>query len=224
MKPIGLGERLLCLLFPARCILCGKLIYPEEIFCPRCQKELPREPYRREYEKLSVVSPLLYAGEARKAMHRLKFQGERDLARPMGRLLAQTAEEGLPPVDGVVWAPMSETKKRERGYDQSELLAKSAAKALGVPCLPVLRKVRETGIQHELSRDGREENVKNAYGVRKSLVAGVKGRRLLLIDDIVTTGATLRECAKALYDAGAESVAAVCVADASKTKREEEMT
>ncbi len=222
MKAIGFGERLLCMLFPARCILCGELVYPEEIFCAQCAKELPEKPYRRQYEGFSAVSPLLYAGEARKAMHRLKFQGERDLARPMGRLLAQTAEEALPPIDCVVWAPMSATKKRKRGYDQSELLAKSAAKALGLPCLPVLYKARETEIQHELSRSDREQNVKNAYGARDNLRDEISGRRVLLIDDIVTTGATLRECVKVLYAAGAKSVAAACVTDAIRTKREEE--
>lgn len=211
----GLGERLWNLLFPARCLLCGEPVPPGESFCPDCRRDVPEKPWERRYsvpgsaEGLLVLSPLLYEGGCREAVHRFKFRGERALAKPFGRAMAQ-AVRCLGPFDAAAWVPMTEAGRRKRGYDQSRLLAEAAAGALGIPCLSLLEKTRETGIQHELSRRGREENVKNAYrAVRRA-----DGMTVLLVDDIVTTGSTLRECAGALYRAGAKRVVGLCAADA----------
>lgn len=211
MSP-GLGERLLCLFFPARCLLCGKLIPPGESLCPMCRKEMPETPICREFPletggRLLTFAPFLYEGGCRQSLHRLKFRGERGLSRPFGRVMAQALPEGES-FDEVAWVPMTKRGKRKRGYDQSFLLARSVGRELGLPCLPLLEKTRETQIQHELSREDRAENVKGVYRA-DSLAAG---KRLLLIDDIVTTGATLQGCAQALYQAGAQKVVALCAA------------
>ncbi len=214
----GLWERFLCLFFPARCLGCGKVLPPDRLFCPACEKHVPTEPFRRRCNLpgagargFLIIAPMPYAGGFRHTLYGFKFRGQKSLAKPIGRLMASAARQTGPAFDGIAWVPMTKRKKRERGYNQSELLAKSAAKALGLPCLPLLRKVRETGVQHELSEKRRIENVKGAYRAEGDL----KGKSLLLVDDIVTTGATLKECAKTLYAAGALCVTGLCAADVS---------
>lgn len=220
----GLGERLLCLLFPARCLLCGKIIPQQELFCQSCAKDVPEEPCERRFslpgsgaEGFRTAAPLPYQGRFRKTLYRYKFWGQKGLAKPLGRLMAQTAQKTGGKFDAAAWVPMTKEKKRKRGYDQSELLAKSVAEILGIPCLPLLEKVRETDTQHELPRKERLKNVKNAYRAGRE----AEGRRVLLIDDIITTGSTLSECAIELYKAGAGRVFGLCAADAQLVRTEE---
>lgn len=220
----GLWERLLCLLFPARCLLCGEPAGPGEAFCETCGRMVPAQPMERR-ESLSgaggagfrILSPLPYRGGLRKTLYRFKFRGERSLAGPLGRLMAKAASGFAEHFDAVVYVPLSRRGRKRRGYNQSRLLAQAAAKALGLPVWDALEKIRETGTQHELSRKGRRENVKGAYRAK----GGLAGKTLLLVDDIVTTGATLRECAGALYRAGAKRVCGLCAADAELELRNE---
>lgn len=202
------------MLFPPRCLLCGCRLPAGESLCRDCAPKVPQKPWERRYglegrgdSGLLILSPLSYQGGCRKAVHRLKFRGKKALAKPFGRLMAQAAG-GAGPFDVLTWVPMTERKRRERGYNQSRLLAQAVAAELGLPCEPLLEKVRETGVQHQLSRGERLENVKNAYRAQ-----GAAGRSVLLVDDIVTTGATLAECAKALYRDGARRVVCLCAAD-----------
>ncbi len=225
-KSAGPGEWILNLFFPARCLFCGTLLPPGHCVCEDCRKEhLSKPPLVRRYslpgagaEGFSVVSATVYEGGFRKTLYRFKFRGEKGLSRPLGKLLAETAEQTGQSFQAVTWVPMTKTKKRKRGYDQSELLAKAAAKALELPCLPLLEKARETETQHQLPRRQRLSNVKHAYEAKPEC----RGKAVLLVDDIVTTGATLRECASALYEAGAVRVAGLCAADATAVKTEGE--
>ena len=225
MSRVGLGERLLSLLFPARCLLCDTIIPAEESVCRDCTAKIPEKPFSRKFalpgggaEGFQVFSPLSYEGGYKKTIYRFKFRGQKGLAKPMGRLMAELADHMEIPFDAVTWAPMTDKKRRERGYDQSELLARAAAKELNLPCLPLLKKVRENKTQHELSARQRWLNVKNAYRAEKA----AEGKTLLLIDDIVTTGATVSECAKTLYAAGAKAVVGLCAADAQEIRLEGE--
>lgn len=214
-RPLGLGERIWCLFFPARCLKCGKAVRPERYFCRECAASLPEGPLRREFplpgedgEFLEVAAALPNEGEFRHTLYRLKFQEEWGLAKPLGQLMAQTVPEGEAPFDGVVWVPMSSKKLRQRGYNQSELLARALANELGLPAWELLSQVRETQTQHTLTRVQRADNVRDAYRAGKAAL----GKRLLLVDDIVTTGATLRACSLALYQAGARWVCGMCAA------------
>lgn len=212
-----LGERLLFWLFPARCLGCGEAVGPQGFFCPSCGAALPRACRRRfslpgTGQTLEALAPMPYAGGCRRTLHRYKFQGERGLAGQMGRLLAATALGYGVGFQGAAYVPLSRAGKRRRGYDQSRLLAKSLAKALGIPLLDILEKARETEIQHSLGRAARLENVKGAYRAR----GGAEGKDVLLVDDIVTTGATLCQCAGALYQAGAKRVYGLCAASAGR--------
>lgn len=222
LRPLGWRERLWCLFLPARCLCCGRAVRPERLFCPGCVPALPKEPLSREFPlsgggSLAVAACFPYEKGFRRTLHRLKFQEERALARPLGTLMAEAASSLGEDFDGVTWVPMSPQKLRRRGYNQSELLAKAVAKELGLPAWDLLEQVRETDTQHSLTRAQRADNVRGAYRAKSAAL----GKRLLLVDDIVTTGATLRACAQGLYGAGAQKVCAVCAANTAFSRREE---
>lgn len=205
----------MCLFFPARCLTCGKAVRAQRLVCRACAASLPQKPFFQEFPlsqaqegRLAVVAPLSYEKGTRRTLRRLKFQEERALAKPLAALMAQAVGQWGRAFDGVVWVPMSPKKLQQRGYNQSQLLAKALAKELGLPWWTLLEQARETATQHDLTRAQRADNVRGAYRAR----AEAAGQRLLLVDDIVTTGATLRACAQALYEAGARSVGAVCAA------------
>ena len=211
----GFGERLLLALFPARC---GQVIGPEKFFCKGCAHAY--EPSRRVFPldtgaTLIVAAPLYYRGGYREALHQYKFQGQKGLSRPLGRLMAREVLRLPGDFDGVAFVPLSKQGLRHRGYDQSQRLAKAVAHALGLPLSPLLTKVRDTKTQHTLGRRDRRENVEGAYSAGPA-----EGLRLLLIDDIVTTGATLCQCAQALYKSGAREVRGLCAANAIKRKED----
>ena len=214
----------MCLFFPARCLTCGKAVRAQRLVCRACAASLPQKPFFQEFPlpraqegRLEVVAPLSYEKGTRRTLRRLKFQEERALARPLGTLMAEAASSLGEELDGVTWVPMSPQKLRRRGYNQSELLAKAVAKELGLPAWDLLEQVRETDTQHNLTRAQRADNVRGAYRAKGAAL----GKRVLLVDDIVTTGATLRACAQGLYGAGAQKVCAVCAANTAFSRREE---
>ena len=167
---------------------------------------------------LQVKACLPYDQGFRRTLHRLKFQEERALAKPIGQLMGEAARSFGLAFQAVVWVPMSDKKLRQRGYNQSELLARSMAKELNLPALAALEQVRETGFQHTKSLVQRVDNVRDAYRATHA----VAGKDLLLVDDIITTGATLLSCTQSLYLAGAKSVCGLCAASTSLRAMEEE--
>jgi ComF family protein len=114
--------------------------------------------------------------------------------------------------DSLVPVPVHAERRRERGFDQAELLASSMSRHLGLPVLRAVRRATATHAQHGLARHARAGNVGRAFAVPEGHVAAVTGRWLVLVDDVVTTGATLTACAQALYGAGAAAVSAICLA------------
>lgn len=157
----------------------------------------------------AVYSYGLYEGELRKLIHLFKYEGVRPLRRPLGLWLARALPLDVP-FDAIVPVPLHWTRWLRRGFNQAELLACEVASRSGLPVERLARRVRSTGMQAQLSRAGRRRNVARAFTVPKP--GRVQGRRLLLIDDVFTTGATLNACATALKRAGAAHVSALTLA------------
>lgn len=212
-------DRALDLLFPPKCPFCQTVLEePGDPVCPACQKSLPWLMGRAGERKVDFTrgccSPLAYGGAVREAVHRYKFSGVRAYARPFGLLMAQCVQdrpEIIP--DVVTWAPLSRKRRRERGYDQGELLARAMAERLKLPAAATLVKARHTRPQSGLdSAEARRANALGAYALLPGVDAA--GKRVLLADDVVTSGATLSECARTLLEAGAAEVWCVTLAQA----------
>lgn len=207
---------LLALLFPPKCVFCGTLLDggTEEI-CPACKATLPwltgSEAVQSGTEFSLCAAPLRYQDQVRASIHRYKFEGCFSYAETYGALVAQCVASHLAgQYDLIAWAPLSPKRKRERGYDQAFLLARAAARHLGeADPVPVLRKIRHTAAQSGLSEAGdRRANIAGAYEAADPAL--IRGKRILLVDDVVTTGSTFAACASALRAAGASGV--VCAA------------
>jgi ComF family protein len=150
-----------------------------------------------------------YAGVVRDAIHAFKFEGKRALARPLAALLVEQWGGEVGDVAGVVAVPLARARERERGFNQAGLLAERLAAALGLPLRPRwLARVRATGPQSDLGAAERRANVRGAFVAD----AAVAGRHVLVIDDVLTTGATAAECARVLRAAGAARVGVLTVA------------
>lgn len=209
-------------LFPPRCVQCGRVGYrlcpscwtalsplPENR-CPRCAHPLPTSqtlcPYcqhpRWRLDRVEALYP--YQGPWRQAIQALKYRRDKGLA----LLFAQKAWEKLQelswPISCVIPIPLDRHRQRERGYNQVDLWARRLAQALGWPYHPrALERIRTTSSQVGLKRDARWANMRGAFRASRR---DVQGCRVLLMDDVLTTGATLNEAAQALLRAGAVAV------------------
>ena len=216
--PLGF---VLDLLFPPKCVFCGKVLDTgEDGLCARCQRELPwltdgEAELTGEFFSL-CAAPLRYQNKVRDSVRRYKFKGRRGYYKLYGRLVAQCIHDHLAGrYDLITWVPLSPQRKKERGYDQAFLLASAAALELGEVAVETLRKDRNTEAQSGLTEEAqRRANVLGAY--RPADPELIAGRRILLIDDVVTTGSTLSECARTLRTAGAADVVCVTLASARK--------
>jgi len=218
--------RALDLALPARCAGCGR---EGEPICGACQPDLDarldQPPGVGIGLPADLPAPLLqldwsaaYTGTIRRALHELKYAGEQRLAEPLGRAIARRWARVSAGGDVVVPVPVHPDRLRRRGYDQAALLAAVAARDLGLPMAPILERRRSTIAQFELDRATRATNVTGAFRVRpmperwRGEEAPLEGRWIVLVDDVVTTGATLAACAVPLLAAGAMAVSAVTVA------------
>lgn len=233
MPHVSFATALLDVLFPPACAACGELLpaagrastslelcaacevtltpidracrrcgLPGEALvdsCPGCLADVPAFD--------GATSAYLYGEAIAKVLHRFKYENRPLLAGPLGERLAAL---DLPEADLVSWVPLHPARRRARRYDQALYLAQSLAKRRGLPCEETLRRVRRTERQVGRSRDERSVNVEGAF----SLVTSVRDRRIWLVDDVVTTGATAGACAQVLVDAGAADVHVVSVARA----------
>jgi ComF family protein len=151
-----------------------------------------------------------FQATVRDALHAIKYGGEQRLAEPLGRAIARRWARVGVGADLVANVPVHADRARQRGYDQAELIARSAARHLGLTFAPLLARRRATIAQFDLDRGDRAANVDGAFGV--SGRTDPRGRWVLLVDDVVTTGATLAACATALEAAGVLATSAITVA------------
>lgn len=211
---------ILDLIFPRKCAFCQQLLQGSDIICAACRCTLPWCESVEEHGEFYVrcVSVFRFEGDVRRSIHRYKFNGRRDYANTYATLLAQCVCERISPLpDLVVYAPISRKRRRQRGYDQGKLLAEALARELSLPCVAALRKVRHTPAQSaQKGADARRANALGAYEVVTP--EKLAGKRLLLIDDVVTTGSTLSECARVLLTAGAGEIFCATVARSGREK------
>jgi ComF family protein len=212
------GERVLCegclgKIRPATasaCILCGRFFDGEggPHTCAACLERRPP------FDRHRSCAP--YRGELKEALLLFKYRRFRSLGKPLGRFVADALAEEIilwDKVDVVVPVPLHARRRRERGFDQARILAREIGRLRRLPVAAgVLRKVRNIPPQTSLERDERRTNVRGAY---EAVGADrIRGRVVLLVDDVFTTGSTIGECAAVLKRAGAKEVRAVTVAQA----------
>ncbi len=207
---MGALSDILDLLFPPRCIFCRKFLKSDEReLCFLCRSDLPWTKGKRSRKAgeffSECVSPLKYKDKVRESLLRYKFKGATNYARGYGKILADTIRQHLTGrYDLITWAPLSSKRRAERTYDQAALLAMATALELGDVAVETLVKA-ETPAQSGIEgKEKRKANISGAYSIKDAEL--VVGKRILIIDDIITTGSTLSECARMLLTSGAEEV------------------
>jgi ComF family protein len=228
--------------FPSSCLACGRdageffrggvcakcwedLPSLEDGRCARCDETLAAAPFAAEcgrcllepppFVRLRAAAP--YSGSAREVLLAFKFRGADYLAPRMADAMRERLD--APEADEIAAVPATARARRARGYHPADLLARAVARGLGLPYGRArLAKTRETGVQSRLPLSDRARNVRRAFAVR-----GRPAPRVLLIDDVATSGATARECARRLVDAGAERVTVWCFARASRADAQPEV-
>ena len=218
------------LFFPRPCLACHEpLVAGEQHLCTGCRAELPytdshllppdQNPLaRRFWGRLPVRHTFSYLrflrhGRVQQLLHQLKYQGQAGVGRALGQLYgAELAAAGLgPEFDVLVPVPLHRRKLARRGYNQAEAFAAGLATALPCPSAPhALRRTEHTASQTRKGRAERWQNVATVFEVAEP--AAVVGRRVLLVDDVLTTGATLEACGAALLAAGAQTVSIATIA------------
>lgn len=215
----NLIELLVHSFFPSRCMTCNAVIYHDEMVCKTCVGQLPHTG-STVFERNGldgVVSPFYYRDGVDDAVRRLKFDGVVDNARKLGAYMAQalTASGLIPNIDVVIPVPMHRRAHRRRGYNQAVLLARQVCRRTKLPLgRNLLVKRCQTAAQHNLTAQERATNLKNAFAVH----GAVHGKSILLVDDVLTTGATAQTCADTLRKSGAVRVYCLVAAQTSATK------
>lgn len=203
------------LLYPPKCMLCGRLLRDSEaVLCGRCGHELPEwdnAPRRVPgYERCAAA--FVYEEPIRGSILRFKFHGMQTYAVQFARWMAVRVRGELrTSFDFVTWTPCSRRRRWSRDFDQAELLAKALARELDLEARPTLEKFRHRPPQSKTKTAAkRRANVQGAYRLLPG--ADVRGRTVLVVDDILTTGATLGECGRILRQAGAKDLYAAVIA------------
>ena len=209
------------LLYPPKCVLCGRVLKGQETdLCHSCRCDTP------EFSPTKLKLPYLahwfalwyYEGTVRKSILRFKFHDQRCYAETYGRLLAMKLLSEDMDFDILTWVPISRQRKWKRGYDQVQLIAEAVGQELDITPISTLVKIRNNRPQSSLGKAAqRRANVLGAYKVADGV--SVKGKKILLLDDILTTGATAGECARMLLTAGAKEVSCAAVAAASHPEK-----
>ena len=230
---------LVSLFYPPLCVACAADVEPGQYLCASCDEKAPRikapfcakcsEPFagaisgsfacancaHRVLHFDAAVAAYRSRGLVRRLVHEFKYDRQLHLRHPIAQWLCQTMND--PRLRGrhfdvIVPVPLHPARERERGFNQAKLLAETFSARSDIPLRPALERIRYTTTQTAFDRAERMQNLHNAFRLRKKI--GVRDLHVLLIDDVLTTGSTLSECARILKAAGAISVHAATAARA----------
>lgn len=236
MNKQELKDFLIAFLFPKRCKYCLHVIkYNEEIcrscedglqvisddFCPYCgfsKEDCTCKKHKFFYT--AIAAPFYYEGTAGNSIRLLKFRKQLEVSDVLAEKMAECYSTRLAEYspDIVTFIPMHKSKQKTRGFNQAELLTRKMCELLELPCVDLLTKDFETEEQHFLDKSARAGNVFGVFSVKEEF--DITGKRILLCDDIKTTGTSLNECAKTLLIAGASDVICLTCAITKKKKRD----
>lgn len=235
-----LTQQIKAWIFPNVCPVCSRIIKSDAILCESCSELLLQPSEKKNACKICsftdelcpcgkyiyysrFASPFRFKGEVRRSLHRIKFRSRTDKIEAFARLTADSIiQRGIDrETDFVTFIPMSDSAFAKRGYNQAQLLAEMISGYINKPCLPVLLKLRDTPTQHSLPLLRRKGNLLGAFEVYPEDAHRIKGKRILIIDDIVTGGMTMNEAAKTLLIFGAEDIycASAAFSPVSQKKR-----
>lgn len=209
-------SKILEILYPDKCIFCGKIL-GKGTACESCENKLPKMKDVLCRTKMGDVSKLYcaieYTGLVPQAIYKFKFEGKAKLYKYLVDIMTERMgiyllEEHC---DLIMPVPMHKARKRKRGYNQAELLARELSYQLDIKYSEALVKTVKSKQQHTLNREERKFGQKNTYSCEK-----LNGEKILLIDDICTSGETLKECARVLVEAGASEVIAATICKTPK--------
>lgn len=203
-------------LFPPACSVCGKI--DKNWLCPKCQKRVERlekscleNVPNRKYEKLLYI--FKYESLVRKLILSYKFSNKAYLNHFFANMISRNSEniKILKEYDMIIPVPMHKKKMQKRGYNQTELVANELEKSLGIPVRKdILSKVVNTTTQSKLGGKARQTNIQHAFFIKNDIE--VEDKKIILLDDIYTTGATSEECSRILKDAGAHEILVLVLA------------
>ncbi len=221
---MGLFSKLLNIIYPPRCPYCSKVLDIKSALCDDCYQKLDINSEIRYIDidsniKISCCSPFIYSGLIRKSIINFKFYSKLSFVDTFAESIANEVRKNYSNThfDYISCVPMSKKSKRSRGYNQAELLAKSVSKKLNIKYVESVIKFKETKAQHNLNLNDRKTNVNGAYKLKNKNIANNKS--ILLVDDIITTGFTLKEVCKVLLLGQAKLVKCVTLSNAKIAER-----
>ena len=207
-------DRILELLYPTKCCFCHKITNGQKV-CGHCLDKLPYtgpNSCQRSFAHIdSCVSPLYYDADVRESVLRYKFHSASFYAPIYSQFIAKCIDENSITCDIITWVPLSKTRKWKRGYNQAELIGRYLSESLAVPGTDLLKKIKNNPAQSGTANaEIRKANVRGVYKAINEET--LKGKCILLVDDVVTTGSTISECARVLKEAGCKEVYAATLA------------
>ncbi len=224
------GNAIFDFIYPPVCSTCDRVLdRGENYVCGRCWSDFERVPATETFTQLieqkflaneaidGLTSVFLFEQDrrVREAVHLLKYAGAEAIGRTFGKMIARVVavNEKLAACEAVAPVPLHPSRRRERGYNQSELITMSICAELEVRHLPgLLIRKRQTQTQTLLDAEGRRKNISGAFAIGKDFGGSIEGMRVLLVDDVITTGSTIKECARVLKENGALEVYAASAA------------
>lgn len=205
-----LWNKILDFIYPPKCVLCNKVVVKSgEYVCEKCNTQLKPEAkiqFLDEDKTLKCLSTFKYRGSIKNSIWRFKFRGYKDYSKFYAKFMAKEIKNTFKNVefDFICFVPLRSERLKNRGYNQAECLARDISSIIGVPCRDALVKIKSNHVQHELDLIHRKDNVRGVYDVNANI--DVSDKTILLCDDIITSGSTLSECVKVLFEKGAKNI------------------